>query len=150
MPLLMYKNVTTIKACREKLQRATCPASPRLETFFLTTHPAHENHITMAMDAFNPAAASHIDCFLRETNLPWKSSKHLLLLSVTCSLQLSKVLQLILQKPGVSAINNSEGKAKVSLGWNSFEVVFLTKQAYYRHVNVLLYHTYAATPTLHL
>lgn len=53
----------------------------------------------MAMDGFNPAAASSIDCLLKETNLPWKSLEHLLLLSVTGSLQLSKVLQLILQKP---------------------------------------------------
>lgn len=149
MPLLTFRNVTMIKACRENLQIATCPTSACLEMFLLNTHHGHENHVITAMDPFNPAAASSIDCLLRETNLPWKPSKHLLL-SVTCSLQLSKVLQPILQKPWGSSNNKSEGKAKASLGLNSYEVLFLTNEAYYRHIHFLLYCAYTVTPTLHL
>lgn len=44
---------------------------------------------------------------------------------------LSAVLQFILQKPWGFSNNSAEGKAKVSLGLNSSEILFLTNEAYY-------------------
>lgn len=75
-----------IKACRENLEKATCPTSACSEILLLNT-PAQEKCETAATAAFNPAAASSTDCLYRETDLPWKSPRHLLLLPVTCSLQ---------------------------------------------------------------
>lgn len=72
-----------------KLMDSDLPTSACLGIFFLNTHPTHENHRT-AMDPFNPADVFNIYYFLREINLLWKSLKHLFLLSVTCSLRLSK------------------------------------------------------------
>lgn len=81
----LYKNTAMIKACRENLEKAACSTSAGSEV--LLNNPVHEKCETAATAAFNPAAACSTDCPYRETDFPWKSPRHLLLLPVTCSLQ---------------------------------------------------------------
>lgn len=123
----MYKNTTTIKACRENLEKATCPTSSCSE--IPSQHPrSGKVWNSNKTAAFNPAAAWSTDCLYWETDLPWKSPRHLLLLPVTCSLQFYNSFCKSLEE---FSNNSTEGKAKVSLGSNSSEILFLTNEAYY-------------------
>lgn len=71
----------------EKTQRKQLALFQLTQEILILNTPAQEKCETAATAAFNPAAACSTDCLYRETDLPWKSPRHLLLLPVTCSLQ---------------------------------------------------------------